>query len=459
MVRLAGLLAIMGVLGFFAWETWKPMPKPPEVNLEGADKSVVQAVEHAREKVLKDPRSADSWSLMGKVLMANGFEKDGLQCLAQAEKLDPKEARWPYLQGMYMLRGQTSGDPEVALRYFRRAVAVSEKYGQNQIPYRLTLAELLERNQQTEEAAVHYQWVQQNDPKNLRLSFFLGRQAFANNELDKAIKYLTPVTKDSSARQKAMSLLAQIYHRKGNAAKANELTKKAALLPEDEGWSDDIVEEVIILNVGRQGKTQKIRYLEQSGRMAEAEEIRREMEAEDKNNSEMAQINRAGTMLQARKPMEAEQILRPLLQGKSNAKLRIRQMLAHALFIQGDVWLREAPDKRELALRKLRECVKYCREVILIEPLSPTAHLYLGRCLVHLGERKEGIEALRFHLNTRSEQAQSHLYLGLALAEDGQDEEALKRLEEAARIAPQETKVLDLIKKQKEKMAQKKKPG
>src|SRR5262249_39712413 len=102
----AATLAVLA-LGWFLWG-WATAPAPPAVSLAGADPAVARAIEAARRAVWWKPRSAAAWGRLGQLLRAHGAVPESNRCFAQAERLDPGDPRWPYLQGT----GLQSDDPE-----------------------------------------------------------------------------------------------------------------------------------------------------------------------------------------------------------------------------------------------------------------------------------------------------------------------------------------------------------
>src|SRR5690348_1870768 len=115
-VLLAGAaLAAAGAAGF-VWHriattgpagSEGPLIEPPVIELGGLDPAVIRAVEKARAAVDQSSRSISAWGQLGKVLLAHDIHTPAVTCLAQAERLDPAQASWPYLQGVAL----TAADP------------------------------------------------------------------------------------------------------------------------------------------------------------------------------------------------------------------------------------------------------------------------------------------------------------------------------------------------------------
>src|SRR5438067_2472062 len=97
---LAALLgaALLVAGGYAAYQSLQP--KPPAVDLTGADPAVVEAIEAAAAAVRAAPRSGNVWGRLGMLLATYKFNAEALVCFARAEALDPTEPRWPYLYGV-----------------------------------------------------------------------------------------------------------------------------------------------------------------------------------------------------------------------------------------------------------------------------------------------------------------------------------------------------------------------
>src|SRR5262249_28969766 len=126
-------------LGGYFW-LGRVVPEPPEIALAEAHPEVAAAVEKARLKVRQEPRSAAAWGALGQLLRACDFPPEAAVCFAEAERLAPTEARWPYLCGESLtLRGTL----EAALPHLRRAVELSSGHETDAFAPRLRLAETL----------------------------------------------------------------------------------------------------------------------------------------------------------------------------------------------------------------------------------------------------------------------------------------------------------------------------
>jgi cytochrome c-type biogenesis protein CcmH/NrfG len=86
------------------------IPEPPP--LDGvADPAVKRLLANCRTAVGQAPQSAAAWGKLGTAFFAHDYSDEAIFCFAVAERLDPRDARWPYFQGMI----QNEKDPEAAM--------------------------------------------------------------------------------------------------------------------------------------------------------------------------------------------------------------------------------------------------------------------------------------------------------------------------------------------------------
>src|SRR5262249_24515009 len=126
-----------------------------------------------RAAVEKSPRSVEAWGVLGKTLLVHDFHIPASFCLAQAERLDPANARWPYLQGV-ALAAADPPDPITAIQHFQRAVDLG---GDTPDALRLHLAEALLGQDRLDEAERQFKRVLELNPANARAHLGLARLA------------------------------------------------------------------------------------------------------------------------------------------------------------------------------------------------------------------------------------------------------------------------------------------
>src|SRR5947209_1891319 len=150
-LSLAAVLLAGGAVAWFAYPRPAP-PAPPEAKGEHLDPEVASAVQLVRARVLKEPRSAKAWGELGEVFLANELEEEGRVCFAEAERLDPRDPRWPYYQAGVLLN---RGEREAAVAYLQRALERFPADGEAVPAAHLRLAETLLALGRADEAEAH----------------------------------------------------------------------------------------------------------------------------------------------------------------------------------------------------------------------------------------------------------------------------------------------------------------
>lgn len=259
-VLAAALLAL--AIGIWLWR--RPLrPELPPVDLAGIDPEIVEAVTAAQRQVLRKPRSGSAWGRLGMVLRAHDFDVPANRCLAQAERLDPEEPRWPYLQAQTLLLS----DPDGGIACLERAV---ERCQDTPLAPRLRLAEALLDTGRLDQAELHLQQALARDPDNARTHLDLGRLAILRQDWRKALEHLTRCVADANARRFALLLRAQVYRRLGERAQADADESQAEKLPEHEAWPDQFLDEVWHLQRGLEARLVSAERLRRDGRLDQA---------------------------------------------------------------------------------------------------------------------------------------------------------------------------------------------
>jgi tetratricopeptide (TPR) repeat protein len=211
--RVLLLAALLLVVGGGALASCFLAPQPPAVPLDGVDPAVVKAVEAARRNVRLLPWSAAAWGRLGSVLFIHDFNAAADPCFARAERLDPRNPRWPYLRA----RSLAELDPGAALPVLRRAVALC---GDEPVAPRLQLAELLLERGRLDEAEGYFFQVYERDHDDARACLGLGRVAFARGQLPESLDHLLRSARAAPQVKASHVLLAAVYQHSGKAEEA-----------------------------------------------------------------------------------------------------------------------------------------------------------------------------------------------------------------------------------------------
>jgi Flp pilus assembly protein TadD len=432
----AALVVLGGLLAGSCWAYFTLRdPKPPTVPAEGVEKPVADLITKFRERVREQPRSAEAWGQLGKVLLANGFYPQAEQCFVQAEKLDEKQPRWPYYQALL----HRQEDTRLALVDLRRAAERGERSDPGVLAIRLRLAEMLLEEGHGDEAEAQLRLVAAKDPNNPHLLYHQGLQALARDDLGTATACLSRLTQHPAARQKACAQLAVAYRRLGDDGQAAAFTRRAAELPSDNPWEDPYSEEYQQFRISAQGRLQQVHALEAEGKNREAVAL---LNGLDKDADSDLQLALGTNLVQLGKFSEAEAPLRKALALYPDM-VPAHYLLGIAVFLQAEIASRSGPGVPEAARAKYRESAAHFRRATELQPNHGLAHLSLGRALAVLGQRDEALQELRNAVACKPEEARTHFYLAEALANAGRAEEGRHHLELALRLAGKENALPD----------------
>lgn len=366
------LLLVIALGGWYARS--RSLPEPPLPDLTGADQEVAEAIQQAWEKVRSERSSSTAWGELGQVLLAHDYNREANRCFEQAERLDPREPTWPYLQGLNLIKH----DPEAGIRCLERAVRCSDEHPE----LRLLLAETLLERGRLDEAQSLLDQARSLAPDNLRARLALGRLELLRHNSRAGVSHLEACRKDAHARKHAHLLLAEAYNQLGETEKARAEQRQAARLREDQPWPDPLFVPILKLRRGLQARFQAVDYLSRSGRVSEAVQLL--TQTMEKYPSSLEGWMRLGELwYRAKRPDRA--------QACFEQAVRISPELAEAWFRLGCIQV--ANDSRQAA--------SSFRQAIRCKPHYAQAHYNLGQCLQQQGERAAAAAAFREALRCR----------------------------------------------------------
>jgi tetratricopeptide (TPR) repeat protein len=423
----AALFAIAGLaigIGFWMRQGPPPAPSPPVVDLAGVDPALADAVRAVEQRVRASPQSASAWGLLGMTLLANDFIPEAQVCLKQAEALDPREPRWPYLQAG--IDRWTNPEGEAKLR---RTV---ELCGDAPPTPRLHLAEWLLSRERFEEAEAEFNRSLEAVPNNPWARLGLARAALERGDLQAALARLEASSgrPDSAAVATPRAyhdLRARIYQRQGEAQAADREARLAATMPEDPGAPDPFAAEVERCAVGRQARTALVDHFLREGRSAEAL-VQLQGLIRDYPEADAVWL-RLARVLQARGDMEGAEKAARNAAHLAPASIENQYSLGLILFQK---------DKTADAA----ECFRRATE---LEPAFAPGYLSLGQCLDKEGNQPGAIAAFRAAIRYSPQVAAAQLGLAELLLRSGQKEEAAGHLRDAVRLAPSDSQAQKLL--------------
>jgi tetratricopeptide (TPR) repeat protein len=416
------VLLVSGIAGGVAWHRWPrtPLPEPPALDPSGVDTAVWRTVEAARGEVRRDPQSSRAWGRLGMLLLAHQFRAESVVCLAHAEQLDPREARWPYYQALAVRRS----DPETAIAALRRAIAV-DRDDYDALP--LLLGDLLVQRGPLDEAETRFRDVLRRDAHNSRAHLGLAQAAFERDDLADCLTHLRQATDDPRTRKAAHTFLAVLQQRRGDRAAAEKALADAQSLPDDAPWPDPLAESVQSMVVGHlEAITHAAALLQQNQAEQAISLLQRAIE--DYPESSWARVLLGRAWLRLHNLSAAEQAL--------TAAAKLAPDSVEAQFYLGVVLSEQ---------EKYTEAIPYFRKATQLKADYALAWYNLGFCRKQQGDRAAAREAFRTAIACKPQFAEARINLGELLADDGEIDAALSQLRQAVKLAPTEKRAQQLL--------------
>jgi tetratricopeptide (TPR) repeat protein len=424
----AGLLVLL-LAAAFLWRQAPPAaPAAPEIPVAGVDPELVAAIEAARTLVRQKP-SAAAWGDLGKLFRGCKFIEQAAVCFAEAERLEPANARWPYLRGE-ALRVR---DPDAALPHLRHAVELADRGKDTAAaaPMRRRLAEILLATGRYDEADGHLRRALEDDAADPSTHLGLGLLAYARDDLDESRAHLLLCLDSPFTRRRACAQMAVLAQRRDDPAAAEEYSRRARSLPPDSPWPDPLTAVSLRTLIGKSARFTFLDQLKRQRRYAEAVFLLQQMAEE--NPDYRVYVGLGENLAQLGRGEEAERALRLALREAPD-NVNANYFLGKLLFARAEQSWKQ-PGEQDQAVAQFRAAADCVRQALAGKPDDRASYLLLGRSLKYLGERPQALDALRRAVECGPEDSDAHLYLGEALAEEGREDEARAQLEQAALLA------------------------
>lgn len=438
---IVGVVALLLAAGGGAawWYTSRPaIPDPPPVPERVTDPNVRAVVTEARDGVLKDRRSAAAWGEYGLVCRANGLNDESNVCFAQAARLDPADARWPYLIAALNIRFA----PDDVLPHLREAYRLAGT-PKHRSAARLRLAELYQEQGNLDDAERLFAEELRENPGSDRAEFGLGSIAAARGDPRAAIDRLKPLAANPTCRKRASGLLAAAYRQLGDLPAAAHHEQATARAPADLGWPDAFLAEYQARQVGWVPRLKEAEDLDSQGRLREALVIWEDLARAYPDEPALTKLGVAQAKLGQYD--RAEQTFRSVLRmNPTNGT--VHYYLGRALLGQADPLTRGAtgpPAGRAKDL--LEEAAAECRRGTELRPDYAPAYVVTGQVLRRLGRLPEAEAVCRDAVRISPHDGQGHLELGEVLLAAGKAADALRAAEEAVRLAPTDPRSKNLL--------------
>lgn len=416
---LAMILLVGGSAAALTWKLWPHTPQPPTPDLEGIDPAVAAVITKERQAVLARPRDASAWGRLGEVLELYNYRKDALGCFAQAERLDPRQPRWPYHQGYLLLWDNA----EEALPHLRRAVELS---GDDSGAMRLRLSETLMAQGHLDEAEESFRRLLQREPIHPRGHLGLGRLAMQRQQWKEALPHLQQAAADHRTARAVTLALAELHEQLDDESAAVQARARLEKLPDDPPWPDPYLDEIQRFNTGKRSRIKQADQLFKQGRAAEAialySQVVQDYPSSDEAWSSLGQaLYRAGDFTRAERALQKTVALTP---GFAEA----HNYLGLARMAQGN----------------LEGAASSFRRSIDLKPDFALAYTNLGRCLIQQKDIPAAIDAFRAAVRYMPNYAAAHVGLAELLHQTHQDAEALDEVRQALQLNPGEERAKQL---------------
>lgn len=372
-----GLVMLLAVLaGISLWPRRRTVV-PPLPDLTGVDPAVAALIREAHHHVVEQPASGGAWGHLGTVYLVHDFGGLASDCFTYAERLDPRQPRWPYLHGVPLL---LSPHPEAGIPFLQRAV---ELCADRPLAPRLRLADALLEQGRLDEAQVNLERALRLQPSNHRAQLAHGRLAAQRAQWSQVLQRLEPCLNDPSARKHARILRAQALLALGRTAEARKEQQAAAALPEDEAWPDPYVVEALRWQRGLNVELESASALARGGHPEEAVRVLEDLgERYPKSVQVWLRLGdlqrRLGNEPQAERALETAVRTNP--EGaESWFRLGSLRLLAH----------------------RPKEAADCFRRAMALKPDHAEAHYDLGLCLQDLGDPAAAANEFRAALRCR----------------------------------------------------------
>jgi len=410
----------LGLWGAWAALTRPPIVAPPTLDLSGCSPALAELVSQVQSSLAASPQDAELWGRLGMVLFANQFDPEPLACFAQAERLAPRDFRWPYLYGLAI----ASTNREAAVEAFQRALQRRDDQG----VVHNRLGELLLELGRFDQAATHLQAAQRLQPTAPRPLAALARLELARGNLPQARRWAERAVRADPQQRALHELLATIQQRAGDATAAVATLQLAEGLPDEPlGWHDPVAGPALEFRRDPGWQLEQAEMLLSEGRHPEAVRLlQQSLRDDDRNPQSYCVLARA--WLQMGEQKRAAEVLEQAAARHPNSP-EVR--------FQGGVLSFLAKDYQEAA--------RLFRAAIEAKPDYGLAHYNLGHALEQLGQVEAALAAFELAARYRPTHTGAHTNAGRILLDQGHVEAAREHLEVSVRFAPGDREARQLL--------------
>lgn len=411
-------LALVGFMGV-GWllSSHSRVPVQPKVELSKADPEVAKAIRAAQDSVSGAPTSATKWGNLGMVLYTHNFASQAQVCFDQAQKLDPNDARWPYLEGQCLLLQ----NPSEALPQLKRA---AELAGNAPDAPRLLLSETLINQGHPDDAKPFVDAALKSDPNNPRALLALGRYALAKGQTARARDALVHSYQNAPNVKATQLLLSQVFQQARDPQKAAAFAAQAARLPDTLSWRDPYMDVVSQMQTGQGVQIQRGEIYVINGQFEAARaQMKQTVEQYPKAGRAWMLLGAADVGLGQLKVAEAELRKSVALDPQS----------AEALNHLGDAIARQNRNK---------DAIFFFKKALALNPQSAEFHFNLGICLLKTGDVTKAGKEFQTTVKLAPTSVKARAGLAQLLASQGQKAAAIQQLQIALKLSPNDPIIL-----------------
>ncbi len=201
MKKLSLLLLLLLINGLTSAKGEVDIPQPADLDLV-EERQLLKAVETAQKAVRNSPEDAEVWGQLGHVYLSHRWEVPAIACYRQANTRAPDDFRWLYFLG----RLTTRREPEKAVKYLNRALALNDAYA----PAHLYLAAALRILGKLDDAQQHLKNAKDLQPDNPFSELWLAEIAFSQRQVELARAHLENALRLNPKQSEAHALMAQV---------------------------------------------------------------------------------------------------------------------------------------------------------------------------------------------------------------------------------------------------------
>jgi tetratricopeptide (TPR) repeat protein len=379
------ILVVVAAVGSGVWWYFHQsdlVPQPPNVDLSAADPEVARAITAVLDEVRAHPRDAGRWGRLGMYLRAHEFHPESNVAFRTASELDPKDYRWPYLEGLMLVQIE----PERGLERLRKAAEIAPG---NRPEPRLRLALLLFERGDSDEACNLAEAVLRSDPGNGHGHMILARAAAARGDWNAVIERAGLAAADPPCRRQATLLRGEAHAARGEKELADREFRAAADLPPVPDRPDPAVKEVEDLAVGMKARLATATRMLAAGRARDALILIDEVVRAYPNSPEPA-LFLGQVLIEMRDPVAARGVLEPFV-------VKFPQ--------SAEGWFKLGVARH--LMRDTLAAVEAFRQAVKLKPDHALAHFNLGQCYRELKLRPAAKTAFEEALRCRPDHTPS----------------------------------------------------